>query len=298
MARSTEIRLWWPLPLAALVWLAIIWGVGFLLTTYEIQNEAPQPIEARFVEFPEAEQDQTPTTESRQGSQPQSQPQPQPQLEETQTAAKPAHQPPPVPRHSPPERPKINPKAIEKVEINKALPENTNAKTATPPAADAAAPTDLSDFINQARARRQAAGIFDNQQNTQKPTTQSQPSEEDIRMARIKRNLQAPGTSGIFQITSIGNRYAQFTFRAWTTGVSTSNRRETVTVDAGIDGDVERAIIRRMIQLIRQHHKEDFNWESHRLNRVVVLSARMGDNEGLEEFLMREFFDEFTGIYR
>lgn len=117
-------------------------------------------------------------------------------------------------------------------------------------------------------------------------------------MARIKRNLQAPGTSGIFQITSIGQRYAQFTFRAWTTGVSTSNRRETVTVDAGLNGDVERAIIRRMIQLIREHHKEDFNWESYRLNRVVVLSARMNDNEGLEEFLMREFFDEFTGIYR
>lgn len=297
MARSAEIRLWWPLPLAALVWLALIWGVGFFLTAPEENvGTPPPPIEAHFIEFPEAERDQTPTTESRQHA--------QAKIEDTQIAAKPAPAPaaqlksPPLPRHSPPERPKISPKSTEKIDTTKTLPESELAKKETPRASDSAAPTDLADFVNQSRARRQAAGIFDNHQNTQRPTTQSQPSEEDIRMARIKRNLQAPGTSGIFQITSIGPRYAQFTFRAWTTGVSTSNRRETVTVDAGLDGDVERAIIRRMIQLIRQHHKEDFNWESHRLNRVVVLSARVSDNEWLEEFLMREFFDEFTGIYR
>jgi len=61
-------------------------------------------------------------------------------------------------------------------------------------------------------------------------------------------------------------------------------------VEAGPDGDVERAIIRKMIELIRQFHQEDFNWESQRLNRVIVLSARMRDNDGLEDFLMREFF--------
>ncbi len=293
MARSTEIRLWWPLPLAALVWLMIIWGVGFFLTAAKEEvGVPPPPIEARFIEFPEADQDQTPTTESRQNAQPQV---------DTQVAAKPAQESPPpaaLPRPSPPERPKIKPKAIEKVETQKALPETAHAEAVTPPASDSAAPTDLSEYIKQAKARRRTEGIFDHLDNSKNVATNSQPSEEDIRMARIKRNLQAPGTSGIFQITSIGPRYAQFTFRAWTTGVSTSNRRETVTVDAGLDGDVERAIIRRMIQLIREHHKEDFNWESYRLNRVVVLSARMSDSEGLEEFLMREFFDEFTGIYR
>ena len=293
MARSTEIRLWWSLPLAALVWLMIIWGVGFFLAAAKEDEGTPlPPIEARFIEFPEADQDQTPTTESRQNA--------QPQVEESQVAAKPAQEspPPPPPRPSPPEGPKINPEAIEKVETQKTLPETADAESVVPPASDSAAPTDLSEYIKQAKARRRPEGIFDHLDNSQNAATNSQPSEEDIRMARIKRNLQAPGTSGIFQITSIGNRYAQFTFRAWTTGVMTSNRRQTVTVDAGENGDVERAIIRRMIQLIREHHKEDFNWESYRLNRVVVLSARMGDNEGLEEFLMREFFDEYTGIYR
>jgi len=72
-------------------------------------------------------------------------------------------------------------------------------------------------------------------------------------------------------------------FRGWTTDYNNS-RREVIEVDAGLNGDVERAIIRRMIELIRKHFKGDFNWESQRLNRVVVLSARMEDNAGLEDF--------------
>ena len=34
----------------------------------------------------------------------------------------------------------------------------------------------------------------------------------------------------------------------------------------------------------------DFRWESHRLGRIVILSARPEDSEGLEDFLIREFF--------
>jgi len=48
--------------------------------------------------------------------------------------------------------------------------------------------------------------------------------------------------------------------------------------------------VRRMIELIRTHYKGDFKWESHRLDRVVTLSARPEDSEGLEDFLLREFF--------
>ncbi|MEQ1767727.1 MAG: hypothetical protein ABL859_09905, partial [Methylotenera sp.] len=49
-------------------------------------------------------------------------------------------------------------------------------------------------------------------------------------------------------------------------------------------------MIKKMISLIRQHYQGDFNWESHRLNRVVVQSARLEDNAGLEDFMMMEFF--------
>ena len=46
-----------------------------------------------------------------------------------------------------------------------------------------------------------------------------------------------------------------------------------------------------MIAIVREYEKEDFSWQSARLGRVVTVSARAADNAGLEEFLMREFFD-------
>ena len=47
-----------------------------------------------------------------------------------------------------------------------------------------------------------------------------------------------------------------------------------------------------MISLIREHYQGDFNWESHRMARTIVLSARPEDSAGLEDFLMLEFFGQ------
>jgi hypothetical protein len=89
----------------------------------------------------------------------------------------------------------------------------------------------------------------------------------------------------------MGMRTAQFLFRAWR--IDSSNpRREVIEVTAGPDGDIHRAVARKMIELIREYHKEDFNWESFRLDRVVVLSARPEDSRGVEDFLIREFFGD------
>lgn len=172
-----------------------------------------------------------------------------------------------------------NPRQLSQPEIRQSL-------TPPKPAPDAA--TDLSDYINQAKARRRAEGHLDNEEMAANTAT-PQLSADEVRMANVRRNLQTPGTSGIFQILRIGPRTAEFSFRAWTTGQS-NPRLQTIQVEAGPDGNVELAMIRQMIQLIREHYKEDFNWESHRLHRVVVLSAREKDSAGLEDFLMREFF--------
>ena len=284
--QPVEIRLWWPLPLAALVWLLIIWGFGFLLTATEEETVTPPPIEARFVELPESDRSQEPSPRSPKGAQP------QPEM------SKPTQKAPPLPRPTPPARPPIKPKAIEKTKSAKSLPAIERPGPEIPQAAqkDLSKYADLSDYINQAKARRRAAGIVDGLENAP-PVAEPQPSADELRLARIKRNLQEPGTSGIFKIINIGPRYARFSFRAWTTGL-TPTRRVLIEVEAGPDGDVERAIIRRMIELIREYHQEDFNWESHRLNRVIILSARMRDNEGLEDFLMREFFGEDVAPYR
>lgn len=282
-SRSREIRLWWPLPLAALVWLLIIWGVGFFLSLPEVEIETPPPIAASFIDLNETEE----ATSSLPASPPSPSP-PQPEKPKAVEEVKPPPKMPPRPAQTPPSRPQSKPKAAEKPSKPRApIPAQEVAKTKAPPQPSADAPMDLSDYINQAKARRRAEGLFDTPDAA--PAAAKQPSADEIRMANIRRNLQTPGTSGIFQILRIGPRTAEFSFRAWTTGQS-NPRLQMIQVEAGPEGDVERAIIRRMIQLIREHYKEDFNWESHRLHRVVVLSAREKDTAGLEDFLMREFF--------
>lgn len=279
-SRSREIRLWWPLPLAALVWVLIIWGLGFFLSMPEVEIDTPPPIAASFIDLSEDEN----ATSSMPASAP-SPPPPQPEKPKIEEP-KPAPKSPPLPAQA---RPQTKPKAAEKpVKPKVPIPAKEVAKTKAPPQPPADAPSDLSEYINQSKARRRAEGLFDTPDSAPAATAK-QLSTDEIRMANIRRNLQNPGTSGIFQILRIGPRTADFSFRAWTTGQS-NPRLQTVHVEAGPDGNVELAIIRRMIQLIREHYKEDFNWESHRLHRVVVLSAREKDTAGLEEFLMREFF--------
>lgn len=272
------------MPLATLVWVLIIWGLGFFLSLPEVEIETPPPIAASFIDLNESE-DADNSLPASQPSAPAPQPE-KPKVAEAQTAPKL----PPAPAQPPPSRPPAKPKAAEKPSTPKApIPAQEVAKIKAPPEPPADAPTDLSEYINQAKARRRAEGLFDSQESSASSSTSAQPSAEEIRMANVRRNLQNPGTSGIFQILRIGPRTAEFTFRAWTTG-QINPRLQRIQVEAGTDGDIERAIIRRMIQLIREYYKEDFNWESHRLHRVVVLSAREKDTAGLEDFLMREFF--------
>ncbi|MBX3629741.1 MAG: hypothetical protein KF908_07445 [Nitrosomonas sp.] len=278
-SRPMEVRLWWPLPLAVLLWLLMIWMFGFFISEPEVDSaiSIPDAIEAEFLELPEI---------------PQQESAPAPQQAQIEPAVK---IPPKIPPLPPQTRPPVSttPPSVRKdaIEQAKIQPPKEKTRVDTPQKKDTDAPADLSEYIKRQRGQNPAAGIFDGSGNNKNINPEPQPSADEVRMARVKRNLQMPGTSGIFQITQIGPRYAQFSFRAWTTDVS-NPRRELIDVQAGADGDIERAIIRRMIQLIRQYHQEDFNWESHRLNRVIVLSARPRDNEGLENFLMREFFGE------
>jgi hypothetical protein len=147
---------------------------------------------------------------------------------------------------------------------------------------------DMMAAINARRERRRAADAA-----AARPSdADRQPSAEDVARATIERNLRTSpteGVGGVFTILRKGTRTAEFAFNGWRPE-SYRQWREVIEVDAGPGGDVERAIVRRMIELIRSHYAGDFRWESHRLGRVVILSARPEDNEGLEDFLIREFF--------
>ena len=95
---------------------------------------------------------------------------------------------------------------------------------------------------------------------------------------------------GIFQIKRIGYSDAEFMFFGWNKDI----RRKTnqlIQVRKADNSDIRIAVVRKMIAIIREHASGDFLWESQRLGRQITLSARPADNEGLEEVLMKEFFD-------
>jgi hypothetical protein len=214
-------------------------------------------------------------------------------------AAQPVPRKPPAPtrRPAPVPPPVINPESLRSpAPVPTKAPEPTPVETVAPtpppepvptpaPPTTQAPPADLSDFIRQ---RRQAAPP------APAAGEGNAPSENDIAMANINRNLQSlsgrrPGVGGVFQILHKGPREAKFAFNGWRPGVGNS-WREVIDVDAGLGGNVELAIVRKMIAMIRTHYQGDFQWESHRLGRVITLSARQEDNAQLEEFLLREFF--------
>lgn len=255
-SRSKEIRLWWPIPLAAIIWLVIIWKFGNFLTSPKVEMVVSAPIEASFVELPEVAPNKSPD------AQPQS-----------------------LPRQT--SKPKI--KLRTDIAATKPV-----APADPAPAPSLAPPTDLLSYVNAARERRRAAETSAERENFEARVNEREPSVDEIRMANIKRNLQPQGTNGVFQIVSMGIRTGTFSFRGWTKDFSNA-RRELIEVDAGPNGDMEHAMVRSMIELIRKYYKGDFNWESQRLNRVVILSARIEDNAGLEDFLIREFFGAGAG---
>ena len=149
-------------------------------------------------------------------------------------------------------------------------------------------------MVEAARERRRLAEEAIGQENAVGRANSREQSQEEIRNANINRNLQTlkpqrDGTNGVFQILHKGHRGAEFAFRGWTTDERASVR-QVYEVDAGQGGDVELATVRKMIEIIRTHYKDKFNWESHRLGRVIQLSARIEDSTSLETFLVREFF--------
>lgn len=157
-----------------------------------------------------------------------------------------------------------------------------------------AAPTDMMSMLNNARERRRAAGTPDRNDSE----NEEQPDDNAIARANVQhsvRQAQSRGRNdggGVFQVTFKGVRTAEMIFRGWD-----ERRRDTtrqlLQIDAGLNGDIDTAIVRKMIELIRQRQSGDFSWQSRRLGRAVTLSARVQDNAELEEFLKKDFFEPY-----
>jgi hypothetical protein len=95
---------------------------------------------------------------------------------------------------------------------------------------------------------------------------------------------------GIFQVKRLGYDDAEFMFYGWNRDIR-KNTAQLIEVRRGNNSDIRIAVVRRIIAIIREYEQEEFLWESKRLGRNLTLSARAKDNAGLEDFMMREFFD-------
>jgi hypothetical protein len=169
------------------------------------------------------------------------------------------------------------------------------------PAQRAPADTDLASYIE---ARRRARGEAPPAAAPAAPeSAPSAPAEEDAnaRANRIaaanlgldrKPEFGAPRKGGgVFQIQRMSYDYAEFVFYGWNKDIR-RNTQQLIEVRKGANSDIRIAIVRRMIAIIREHEQGDFVWESIRLGRRLTLSARQRDNGGLEDFMMREFFED------
>ena len=192
----------------------------------------------------------------------------------------------PVEKPRPIEKPAPRPVTPRVVPPRVAPPQPQPEAVPTPapiPTPQEAPPIDMMAAVEARRAARRAA------EGPRTPPAAAPPA-EDAATRNLRTLTGGEGVGGVFEVLHMGTRTGEFAFNGWRPEAR-SKWRQVIEVDAGQGGDLELAMVRRMIQLIRDYYKGDFKWESHRLQRVVTLSARPEDQSGLEEFLMKEFFD-------
>src|SRR5450830_641795 len=161
------------------------------------------------------------------------------------------------------------------------------------PIVEAPPQQDMMSMLNAARERRRAQQEAANPDEQAANQSSHGMSPQEVAEANVRHSMQQAagreGTNGVFQIISMSTRIGMFSFRGWKP-TSGNSWKQTIEVDAGLGGNLQLAMVRKMIDLIRSHYSGDFSWESRRLGRVVTLSARPQDSEQLEAFLIKEFF--------
>jgi hypothetical protein len=219
----------------------------------------------------------------------------------------PAPQPPaPKARPSKPKAVARKPSAPPVIALNQPAPRAPAAPPSAPPAAaqpPAPAGGDLETYI-EARRRARAAPAPDSSPDSGAPNTPTPDDDKARTDSIVAGNLASQRKltfgydpregGGVFQIRHLGYDNAEFLFFGWNKEIR-RNTKQLIEVRKGNNSDIRIAVVRKMIAIIREYEQGDFLWESHRLGRNVTLSARAQDNSGLEEFMMREFFDDPAG---
>jgi type IV secretory pathway VirB10-like protein len=202
--------------------------------------------------------------------------------------------------HEPPKktaRPRKNlPSPPPQLQVRKPAPAippvaaNVENKQLAPPPSE-----DMSSMLEAARRRRADAQSHEHEQ-IQEDEAQRR---NKVVLANIATSInEANGKDrdargGVFQLRRVGSNSAEFLFKGWSTNLR-RNSTQLVEVFKKADPDIQTAIIKKMIEIIRENQHDQFVWESYRLGRDVTLSARPEDQAQLENFLMQEFFPDYV----
>jgi outer membrane biosynthesis protein TonB len=150
---------------------------------------------------------------------------------------------------------------------------------------------DMTEYIAK---RRQARGATDPSTSTEESEAARGTRTALANIAAINKRGQddANESGGVFSISNKTFHSMDLKFRGWNPNFK---RRwlTQVTVEQGSEPDLEIAVVKKMIELIRKEKTGDFEWDSHRLGRIVKLSARAQDNDALMAFLFKEMFPEY-----
>jgi outer membrane biosynthesis protein TonB len=234
-----------------------------------IAQSTPPPAPQPKPEPPAQQQKPTPPTPTPTPQKPiarQPQPRPKPQVSVNGNQP-PFVVPPPV---EPTPTPEVQPQPVKPTVDDFA--ETLAARQAARRAANGGAPDEVVESDNE-RANRIAKANVLGQQRSASP------------------GQDPDQAGGIFDLRHTGVNDAEFVFNGWNHDFRRTLGK-TFEVKTGNNPDIRIAVIRQMIAIIREQRPTDFEWHSHRLGKVVTMSARPQDQPELELFLMKEFYPQ------
>jgi outer membrane biosynthesis protein TonB len=198
----------------------------------------------------------------------------------------------PTPPRPQPEEPRPRRNILTAPGSKTRVPQESSLPPLPPPPNTSQPPQpDLSSMIAQRREQRAAQEAQDS------AAASGPPSETEDEHARriIAQNLQSakgkeyqPGDGGIFEIRDRSLHTANLIFNGWDANVGRKFPR-SFPISQGNSPSLDSAIIDKVIEIIRETHPTEFQWDSRRLGRTVTRSARKEDTEDLRAFLAAEF---------
>ena len=131
----------------------------------------------------------------------------------------------------------------------------------------------------------------------------SESEETDAQRANriAKANIAIAGNAGnnrnkgggVFEVRHKGVSSGEFVFNGWSRQAGrNSSRLFNVRTDPSVD--IEVAMVRKVIEVIRTDYPGEFSWDSYRLGRVLTLNAGQQYQDELVAFFLKELFPEYV----